>query len=163
MGIPTKEVELYTMDTISIEFPAVKVNLPVDDITFDSLEQMVFDITQRIGRKTIEKTLLDIDNALKESRPKRTLENTGKREKYFLTRLGDIRYERTRYIDKATGKNRYLLDEKSENSKEKKFIKPDWLKPEISAPYAGTIAINDPARVMEKIIVLLKTKTRSSL
>ena len=100
------------MDTISITFPQVKVNVKLDDITFDTLEQMVFDITQRIGRKTIEKTLLEIDNALKESRPKGTLENAGKREKHFLTRLGDIHYERTRYIDKSTGKSRYLLEEK---------------------------------------------------
>ena len=95
------------MDTISITFPSVKINVPLGDITFDSLEQMVFDITQRIGRKTIEKTLLDIDSALRDSRPKGTMENSGRREKHFLTRLGDIRYERTRYIDKDTGKSRW--------------------------------------------------------
>jgi hypothetical protein len=100
------------MDTISITFPQVKVNLPFDEITFDTLEQMVFDITQRIGRKAIEKSLADIDNTLRSSRSKGTLENSGKRQKHFLTRLGDIRYERTRYIDKSTGKSRYLLEEK---------------------------------------------------
>ena len=100
------------MDTISIAFPAVKINVKIDEITFDSIEQMVFDITQRIGRKTIEKALIDVDDVLRINRPEGTLENAGKREKHFLTRLGDIRYERTRYIDKATGKSRYLLEEK---------------------------------------------------
>ena len=100
------------MDTISIEFPAVKINVKIDDITFDSFEQMVFDITQRIGRKVIEKTLGDVDGALRSTRSKGVLENAGKREKHFMTRLGDICYERTRYVDKSTGKSRYLLEEK---------------------------------------------------
>lgn len=109
------------MDTISITFPAVKINVELDDITFDTLEQMVFDITQAIGRKAIEKTLGDIDSVLRNTRPKGTLENAGKREKYFLTRLGDIRYERTRYIDKATGKSRYLLEEKLKIAKNQRI------------------------------------------
>ena len=100
------------MNTISITFPQVKINLNINDINFSTLENMVFDITQRIGRKALEKTLFDIDNKLRESRPKGTLKNEGKREKFFLTRLGDMRYKRTRYIDKATGKSRYLLEEK---------------------------------------------------
>lgn len=100
------------MDTISIAFPEVKINLPFDEITFDTLEQMVFDITQRIGRKALEKALGDTDIALRDARPVGLLENTGKRQKYLLTRLGDIRYERIRYIDKNTGKSRYLLEEK---------------------------------------------------
>lgn len=100
------------MDTIAITFPAVKINLSLSEITFDTLEQMVFEITQCIGKKAIEKTLSDIDDVLRDSRPKGALENTGKREKYFLTRLGDIRYKRTRYIDNVTGKSRYLLEEK---------------------------------------------------
>jgi hypothetical protein len=110
--LPTKEAELYTMDTISIIFPQVKINIKLDNITFDTLEQMAFDVTQRIGRKVLEKALFDIDEKLREKRPKGILENVGKREKFFLTRLGDIRYKRTRYIDKSTGKARYLLEEK---------------------------------------------------
>ena len=100
------------MDTISITFPQVKINLPLDEITFDTLEQMVFDITQRIGRKALEKALNDTDATLRDNRPEGVLKNTGKRQKYLLTRLGDIRYERSRYIDKNTGKSRYLLEEK---------------------------------------------------
>jgi hypothetical protein len=99
------------MDTISIAFPGVKINLPVEGLTFSTLEQSVFDIVQALGRKVLEKTLIDVDERLKITRPKGALMNTGKRAKYFMTRLGDIRYKRTRYIDKATGKSRYLLEE----------------------------------------------------
>ena len=99
------------MDTISITFPEVKINLPVEGLTFSTLEQSVFDIVQALGRKVLEKTLIDVDERLKIARPKGTLINTGKRAKYFMTRLGDIRYKRTRYIDAATGKSRYLLEE----------------------------------------------------
>ncbi|MFH1594471.1 MAG: UPF0236 family protein [Candidatus Omnitrophota bacterium] len=99
------------MDTISIAFPAVKINLPVEGLTFSTLEQSVFDIVQALGRKVLEKTLIDVDERLKIARPKGALMNTGKRAKYFMTRLGDIRYKRTRYIDTATGKSRYLLEE----------------------------------------------------
>ena len=38
------------------------------------------------------------------------LKSTGKREKYFLTRFGDILYSRTPYQDRQ-GKSHYLLDE----------------------------------------------------
>lgn len=100
------------MNTITITIPQVKINLNINDITFDTLENTVFNTTQAIGRKTLEKTLFDIDEKLREARPKGTLENEGKREKFFLTRLGDIRYRRTRYVDKVTGKARYLLEEK---------------------------------------------------
>ena len=99
------------MDTITIVFPPVKINMPVDGLTFSTLEQSVFDIAQTLERKVLEKTLFNIDDRLKIARPKRVLINTGKRAKYFLTRLGDIRYKRTRYIDRATGKARYLLEE----------------------------------------------------
>lgn len=99
------------MNTISIEFPAVKINLEIEGLKFSTLEQAVFDITQVLGRKALENTLLDIDKRLQDTRPKGALINTGKRVKYFLTRLGDIRYKRTRYIDKTTGKSRYLLEE----------------------------------------------------
>jgi len=100
------------MDTITVTFPQVKINLDIDNLNFNTLENTVFDITQRIGRKVMEKALHDIDEKLRDGRPKGGLKNTGKRAKYFLTRLGDIRYRRTRYIDKATGKSRYLLEEK---------------------------------------------------
>ncbi len=99
------------METITITFPQVKVNLGINDITFDTLENTVFDISQQIGGKVLEKALYDIDDNLRQIRQKGTLKNTGKRPKYLLTRLGDIRYKRTRYKDKE-GNARYLLNEK---------------------------------------------------
>jgi hypothetical protein len=99
------------MDTIAITFPQVKINLPIEGLKFNTLEQAVFDITQTLGRKVLERAISDVDKHLKATRPKGALVNTGKRAKYFLTRLGDIRYKRTRYIDTKTGKPRYLLEE----------------------------------------------------
>ncbi len=98
------------MDTITITFPEVKVNALVKQLTFDALEQMIFDITQTIACKVFEKALTDIDGNLRNKREKGILKNNGKRKKYFLTRFGDICYTRTRYRDKA-GKSHYLLDE----------------------------------------------------
>ena len=109
---PKQEANTTLMNTITVTFPQVKINLSINSINFNTLENMVFDITQGIGRKVLEKTLFDIDNKLRDERPKGKLKNTGKRQKYFMTRLGDIRYRRTRYIDKTTGKSRYLLEEK---------------------------------------------------
>ena len=100
------------MDTITITIPQVKINLNLKDITFDTLENTVFHTQMCSGRKTIEKALFDIDNILREKRPKGTLENLGKKAKYFGTRLGDIRYRRTAYKDKAGGKLRCLLEER---------------------------------------------------
>ena len=100
------------MDKISLTFPQVKINLDSSNLTFDALEEMVFDVIRQMGRKVLEKALEEMDQKLKEERPQGTLKNTGKRPKYLMTRLGDIRYERTRYRDKQTGKSRYLLEEK---------------------------------------------------
>jgi len=72
---------------------------------------MLFEILQNIARKVFEKAITDIDNYLRKNRKRGKLKNTGKREKYFLTRFGDILYLRTRYKDKKTGKSHYLLDE----------------------------------------------------
>lgn len=108
---PTKEATTTPMDTITITIPQVKINLDISDITFDTLENTVFHTVQHVGRKSLEKVLFDIDEKLRETRSKGVLENTGKREKYFSTRLGDIRYRRTRYVDMATRGSRYLLEE----------------------------------------------------
>jgi len=98
------------MDTITITFPEVKVKIPIKDLTFDILENMLFEILQNIARKVFEKALTDIDDCLRNKRGRGKLKNTGKREKYFLTRFGDILYSRTRYKDRQ-GKSHYLLDE----------------------------------------------------
>ncbi|GAG70936.1 unnamed protein product, partial [marine sediment metagenome] len=99
------------MDTIAITFPQVKVNTEIKDLTFDSIEDMIFEISQNIACRVFEKALTDIDSYLRNKRERGKLKNTGKREKYFLTRFGDILYARTRYKDKKTGKSHYLLDE----------------------------------------------------
>ncbi len=98
------------MDTIAITFPEVKVKIPIKDLSFNSLEDMLFEISQNIARKVFEKVLTDIDIYLRHNRKRGELKNTGKRKKYFLTRFGDILYARTRYQDKQ-GKTHYLLDE----------------------------------------------------
>ncbi len=99
------------MDTITITFPQVKVKIPIKGLTFDNIEDMIFEISQNIACRVFEKALTDIDSYLRNKREKGKLKNTGKREKYFLTRFGDILYSRTRYKDKKTGKSCYLLDE----------------------------------------------------
>jgi len=99
------------MDTITITFPKVKVKIPIKGLTFDNIEDMIFEILQNIACRVFEKALTDIDNYLRHKRERGKLKNTGKREKYFLTRFGDILYPRTRYKDKKTGKSCYLLDE----------------------------------------------------
>jgi hypothetical protein len=99
------------MDTIAITFPEVKVNTEIKDLTFDSIEDMIFEISQNIACRVFEKAITDIDSYLRNKRERGELKNTGKREKYFLTRFGDILYSRTRYKDKKTGKSHYLLDE----------------------------------------------------
>ena len=99
------------MNTITITFPEVKVNTEIKDLTFDNLEDMIFEISQHIARKVFEKAITDIDDYLRNKRERGKLKNTGKREKYFLTRFGDILYARTRYKDRKTGKSCYLLDE----------------------------------------------------
>ena len=85
------------MDTITITFPQVKVKIPIKGLTFDILEDMLFEILQSIARKVFEKAITDIDSCLRD-----------KRKKYFLTRFGDILYSRTRYKDKDS-KSHYLL------------------------------------------------------
>lgn len=53
--------------------------------------------------------------------------------------------------------------EKSENIREKKRKNPEWEKSDESIFIDGTNAAKDPVSVIEKIIILLKTKRRSSL
>lgn len=108
------------MDTITITFPEVKVKIPIKDLTFDILENMLFEILQNIARKVFEKAITDIDSYLRNKRERGKLKNTGKREKYFLTRFGDILYSRTRYKDQEN-KSHYLLDEALSISKNQRI------------------------------------------
>jgi len=108
------------MDNITITFPQVKVKIPIKGLTFDILENMLFEILQNIARKVFEKAITDIDSYLRSKRERGKLKNTGKRRKYFLTRFGDILYTRTRYKDRC-GKTHYLLDEALSISKNQRI------------------------------------------
>ena len=67
---------------------------------------MLFEILQNIARKVFKKAITDIDKTLRKKRERGKFKNTGKREKYFLTRFGDILYIvpviKTRLVKPAT-------------------------------------------------------------
>ena len=107
-------------DTITITFPQVKINTEIKDLSFDILEDMIFEISQHIACKVFEKAITDIDEYLRNKRERGKLKNTGKRKKYFLTRFGDILYSRTRYKDQEN-KSHYLLDEALSISKNQRI------------------------------------------
>ena len=99
------------MDTITLEFKAVKAKIPIKGLTLEALEEMIFDIRQEIGKAAFADVLKQYDEVLRKSRPKGVLENICKKKKYLQTKAGDIQYIRTLYKDKASGKSRYLLDD----------------------------------------------------
>jgi hypothetical protein len=72
-------------NTITIIFPEVKVKIPLKGLTFDIIENMIFEISQHIAGKVFEKAITDLDDYLRNKRERGKLKNTGKREKYFLT------------------------------------------------------------------------------
>jgi len=76
---------------------------------------------KNIARKVVEKAITDLDNHLRNKRVRGELKNTGKREKYFLARFGDILYSRSRYKERC-GKAHYLLDEALSMSKNQRII-----------------------------------------
>jgi len=73
------------MDTLSVTFPQVNINLDTQNLTFEALEAMTFDISRQIGRKVLEEALHRMDRKLRDERPEGTLENTGKRQKFLMT------------------------------------------------------------------------------
>ena len=85
-------------DILTITFPAVKVEVPIEGLTFDILENMIFDVSQLTAQKTMEKALDGMDNYLRVERARGELTNTGKKKKTLLTRFGDIVVNRTRYL-----------------------------------------------------------------
>ena len=99
------------MNTITLEFKAVKVKIPTENLTLEALEQMVFDIRQEIGKAALVKALSEYDDILRKNRIRGTLKNISKKPKYIETMVGNIQYKRTMFRDKHTGKARYLLDE----------------------------------------------------
>ena len=99
------------MNTITLEFKAVKVKVPTQDLTLETLEEMIFDIRQELGKAAFVDILRQYDEVLRKTRPRGKLKNIRKKTKYLQTRVGDIRYSRTLYREKATREARYLLDE----------------------------------------------------
>ena len=49
------------MDTIAITFPGVKVNDEMQDLIFDNLKDMIFEISQNIACRVFEKAVTYID------------------------------------------------------------------------------------------------------
>ncbi|MFH1641004.1 MAG: ISLre2 family transposase [Candidatus Omnitrophota bacterium] len=99
------------MNTITLEFKSVKAKIPIENLTLEGLEQMVFDLRQELGKTAIVNALQQYDRVLREARPRGELKNLRMMRKNLTTRLGDIPYRRTLYKEKSSGNPRYLLDE----------------------------------------------------
>ncbi len=74
-----------------------------------------------IGQKAFRETLEEYDRMLRTERLRGALKNIGKKIKYIQTRIGEIKYLRTLYKEKSTGKPRYLLDEQLNMSKNQRM------------------------------------------
>ncbi len=46
------------IDMITITFPQVRVEIPIKDLTFDTLEDMIFDMMQKLPRWSLPKCSL---------------------------------------------------------------------------------------------------------
>lgn len=99
------------MNTITLEFKAVKAKIPIENLTLEGLETAVFDLRQEIGQTALVNALRQYDEALRQNRARGELRNVCRKTKYLQTRVGDVQYSRTMYKEKAAGKARYLLDE----------------------------------------------------
>ena len=99
------------MNTITLELKSVKAEIPIENLTLEALEEMIFDIRQEIGKIAFVDALRQYDEILARTRQRGKLKNICKKSKYLHTRVGDIQYKRTLYRDRETGKARYLLDE----------------------------------------------------
>jgi len=97
--------------TITVEFKPVKIKIPVEGLTLEALEEMIFDIRQELGKTAFVNALKQYDDILRKHRPRGVLKNIRGKTKYLQTRVGDIQYSRTLYKEKTTNKPRYLLDE----------------------------------------------------
>jgi len=100
---------------IRIHIKAVKVNKKIEideeNFSFGLLEDKIYEVGLEVAQQVMGCLLKSLDDRLREHRPKKRFENRGKEEKYLVTKMGDITYRRTRYYDRASGGNRYLLDE----------------------------------------------------
>jgi len=152
---PKIEVEPALMKNLSIILPEVKINIEdVKTLTLDGLEEAVFDAVRQMGLRAMETFLERMDASLKESRNKQELRHAGKRQKHFLTRMGPIDYCRTRYIDKSTGKSRYLLEEALKIDKDQRISSK-------RAQMEVLLATHDSYRKTQEHLLLLTGSRRS--
>jgi hypothetical protein len=100
---------------MTIQIKAVNVNKKIEideeNLNFHKLEERIHSIVNKLGGRLLEDILHRLDDRIRESRPKKVLENKGRSGKYLSTGMVDIRYNRRRYYDKEAGGYRYLLDE----------------------------------------------------
>ncbi len=100
---------------LSIRIESVKVNKKIEideeNFNFGVLEDELYEVGLGIARRVLEGVLAILDDRIRVGRQRKEFENRGKGEKYLVTRMGDIRYTRTRYHDRSSGGYRYLLDE----------------------------------------------------
>lgn len=99
------------MNTITLEFKAVKAKIPTEGLTLEGLEQMVFDLRQELGKTALVNALRQYDEVLRRSRERGKLANICVKTKNLTTLIGDIAYSRTLYKEKTSDTPRYLLDE----------------------------------------------------
>jgi len=127
------------MNKITLEFSPVKIKIPVEGLT---LEAMIFDIRQEVGKTAFVNAIREYDKALAKNRPRGTLKNICKKTKYLQAQVGDIQYKRTLYKEKITNKPRYLLDEALKIDKNQRMsLKLSQL--------PGTLASANPYREVE--------------
>lgn len=60
---------------VTINLPNLKLNIPEDRINFHTLEQLIFDLTRKIGQEILEEILQIIDDRLMAERERGSLSN----------------------------------------------------------------------------------------
>jgi hypothetical protein len=108
------------MDTITVEFKSVKLKIPQEGLTLETLEQMIFDISRSVAQAALVKALNDYDSNLSKSRTRGLYKNLGRRQKKLQTIIGEILYKRRAYRKKNSGLV-YLLDEALKLSKNQRL------------------------------------------
>jgi len=103
----------FAMITIGIKEVVVnkKIKIDEEDFSFGLLEKEIYELGLSVAKRVLEGVLAILDDRIRVGRHRKEFENRGKGEKYLVTRMGDIRYSRTRYHDRSAGGYRYLLDE----------------------------------------------------
>ena len=94
---------------LTISLPSPQVTIAEDELDFQHLEKFVFYLTKIIGQHIITSILQFLDNQFRKEKQRGKLSNCGKRNKYLLTLLGNISYQKHLYRDQE-GQYRYLLD-----------------------------------------------------